>query len=44
MLPTASSQVAEQCIRVLTILVLSTIFVHQGYSDYVVGKGQSSVR
>ncbi|MFK4388109.1 O-antigen/teichoic acid export membrane protein [Peribacillus frigoritolerans] len=39
MLPTASSQVAEQCIRVLTILVLSTIFVHQGYSDYVVGKG-----
>jgi PST family polysaccharide transporter len=39
MLPTASSQVAEQCIRVLTILVLSTIFVHQGYSEYVVGKG-----
>ncbi|MCT4478307.1 polysaccharide biosynthesis protein [Peribacillus frigoritolerans] len=39
MLPTASSQVAEQCIRVLTILVLSTIFVNQGYSPYVVGKG-----
>lgn len=39
MLPTASSQVAEQCIRVLTILVLSTIFVYLGYSPYVVGKG-----
>ncbi|RRN68264.1 polysaccharide biosynthesis protein [Peribacillus simplex] len=39
MIPTASSQVAEQCIRVLTILVLSTIFVYQGYSHYVVGKG-----
>ncbi|MGE7763557.1 putative polysaccharide biosynthesis protein [Peribacillus sp. NPDC097895] len=39
MFPTASSQVAEQCIRVLTILVLSTIFVHQGFSPYVVGKG-----
>lgn len=39
MLPTASSQVAEQCIRVLTILVLSTIFVNQGNSPYVVGKG-----
>lgn len=39
MLPTASSQVAEQCIRVLTILVLSTIFVNLGYSPYVVGKG-----
>ncbi|MDM5356561.1 polysaccharide biosynthesis protein [Peribacillus sp. ACCC06369] len=39
MLPTASSQVAEQCIRVLTILVLSTIFVSLGYSPYVVGKG-----
>ncbi|CAH0312419.1 polysaccharide biosynthesis protein [Peribacillus sp. Bi134] len=39
MLPTASSQVAEQCIRVLTILVLSTIFVNQGYSPYGVGKG-----
>ncbi|MGG4266009.1 putative polysaccharide biosynthesis protein [Peribacillus simplex] len=39
MIPTASSQVAEQCVRVLTILVLSTIFVYQGYSHYVVGKG-----
>ncbi|MCK1986390.1 MULTISPECIES: putative polysaccharide biosynthesis protein [Peribacillus] len=39
MLPTASSQVAEQCIRVLTILVLSTIFVNLGYSPYMVGKG-----
>lgn len=39
MFPTASSQVAEQFIRVLTILVLSTLFVHQGYSHYVVGKG-----
>ncbi|MGE7879974.1 putative polysaccharide biosynthesis protein [Peribacillus muralis] len=39
MFPTASSQVAEQFIRVLTILVLSTLFVHLGYSHYVVGKG-----
>lgn len=39
MLPTASSQVAEQCIRVLTILVLSSIFVYLDYSPYVVGKG-----
>ncbi|WP_342603711.1 polysaccharide biosynthesis protein [Peribacillus sp. FSL E2-0159] len=39
MLPTAGSQVAEQCIRVLTILVLSTIFVYLGYSPYMVGKG-----
>ncbi|WP_057915361.1 polysaccharide biosynthesis protein [Peribacillus muralis] len=39
MLPTASSQVAEQSVRVLTILVLSILFVQQGYSQYVVGKG-----
>ena len=39
MIPTASSQVAEQCIRVLTILVLSTLLVYWDYSDYDVGKG-----
>ncbi|MGE7767849.1 putative polysaccharide biosynthesis protein [Peribacillus sp. NPDC096540] len=39
MIPTASSQVAEQCIRVLTILVLSTLLVHWNYSYYDVGKG-----
>ncbi|MFJ7640586.1 oligosaccharide flippase family protein [Peribacillus sp. NPDC097225] len=39
MIPTAGSQVAEQSIRVVTILVLSTLFVHMGYSLYDVGKG-----
>ncbi|MGE7604805.1 putative polysaccharide biosynthesis protein [Peribacillus sp. NPDC097675] len=39
MMPTAGSQVAEQSIRVITILVLSTLFVQKGYSMYAVGKG-----
>lgn len=39
MMPTAGSQVAEQSIRVLTILVLSMLFVQKGYSMYAVGKG-----
>lgn len=39
MVPTAGSQVAEQSIRVLTILVLSMLLVYKGYSMYDVGKG-----
>jgi O-antigen/teichoic acid export membrane protein len=39
MLPTAVSQVAEQSIRVVTILLFSTVLVAQGYSLYTVGNG-----
>jgi O-antigen/teichoic acid export membrane protein len=39
MLPTAVSQVAEQSIRVVTILVFSTLLVAQGHSLYTVGNG-----
>ena len=39
MVPTAVSQIGEQSIRVLTILVLSTLFVYKGYSLYTVGEG-----
>ena len=39
MIPTAGSQVAEQSMRVLTILLLSMLFVHKGFSMYAVGKG-----
>lgn len=39
MLPTAVSQVAEQSIRVVTILVFSTLLMAQGHSLYMVGNG-----
>jgi O-antigen/teichoic acid export membrane protein len=39
MVPTAISQVGEQSIRVLTIIVVSYIFMHKGYSLYLVGGG-----
>ncbi|MEH7108267.1 putative polysaccharide biosynthesis protein [Bacillus sp. JJ1764] len=39
MTPTALSQVGEQSIRVLTILVLSYLFIQKGYSLYFVGGG-----
>jgi PST family polysaccharide transporter len=39
MIPTAISQVGEQAIRVLTIIVLSYIFMQKGYSLYLVGGG-----
>ncbi len=39
MVPTAVSQVTEQAIRVVTILVFSTILVSQGYSLYMTGNG-----
>lgn len=39
MLPTAVSQVGEQLIRVATILVLSAVFLKQGYNLYIVGGG-----
>ncbi|MGJ7923176.1 putative polysaccharide biosynthesis protein [Neobacillus sp. LXY-4] len=39
MLPTAVSQVAEQFVRVLTILGLSALFMSKGYSLYLVGGG-----
>lgn len=39
MVPTALSQVGEQTIRVLTILVLSYLFMQKGYSLYLVGGG-----
>lgn len=39
MLPTAVSQVGEQLIRVTTILVLAALFMHEGYSLYIVGGG-----
>jgi O-antigen/teichoic acid export membrane protein len=39
MVPTAISQVSEQFIRVATILILSAVFVRQGFSLYVTGAG-----
>jgi O-antigen/teichoic acid export membrane protein len=39
MFPTALSQVGEQTIRVLTILLLSYLFMQKGYSLYLVGGG-----
>ncbi len=39
MLPTAVSQVGEQFIRVTTIIVLAALFIHEGYSLYIVGGG-----
>ena len=39
MLPTAVSQVGEQMIRVATILIVSYLFIRQGYSLYIVGAG-----
>ena len=39
MVPTALSQVGEQTIRVLTILLLSYLFMQKGYSPYLVGGG-----
>jgi O-antigen/teichoic acid export membrane protein len=39
MVPTAVSQVAEQLIRVGTILILSAVIVQQGYSLYFAGAG-----
>jgi len=37
--PTALSQVGEQTIRVLTILLVSHFFMQKGYSLYIVGGG-----
>lgn len=42
MVPTAVSQVVEQIIRVITILLVATIFVKKGYSLYDVGAGAMS--
>ena len=39
MIPTAISQVGEQLIRVITILLLSYILINQGYSLYQAGSG-----
>jgi O-antigen/teichoic acid export membrane protein len=39
MVPTALSQVGEQTIRVLTIILLSYLFTKKGYSLYLVGGG-----
>ncbi|MEH7093601.1 putative polysaccharide biosynthesis protein [Neobacillus vireti] len=39
MVPTALSQVGEQSIRVLTIILLSSIFMNKGLSLYFVGGG-----
>ena len=39
MVPTALSQVGEQSIRVLTIILLSSIFMNKGLSLYLVGGG-----
>ncbi|CAM3968909.1 polysaccharide biosynthesis protein [Mesobacillus zeae] len=39
MMPTAVSQVGEQLVRVITILSLSAVFVHSGYSLYYAGGG-----
>ena len=39
MVPTAISQVGEQSTRVLTIIILSYIFMQKGYSLYLVGGG-----
>lgn len=39
MIPTAISQVGEQSVRVLTIVVVSYIFMQKGYSLYLTGGG-----
>lgn len=39
MVPTAVSQVVEQLVRVITILLVATIFVKKGHSLYDVGAG-----
>ncbi|MEK1833535.1 oligosaccharide flippase family protein [Priestia megaterium] len=39
MFPTALSQIAEQVVRVGTILYLSIFFVHHGYGPYTTGAG-----
>ncbi|MCM3588562.1 polysaccharide biosynthesis protein [Mesobacillus maritimus] len=39
MIPTAISQVGEQLVRVMTILILSYLFVRNGYSLYTAGSG-----
>jgi O-antigen/teichoic acid export membrane protein len=39
MIPTALSQVGEQLIRVITILLLAYILTYRGYSLYLVGGG-----
>lgn len=39
MVPTAVSQVAEQFVRVATILILSAVFIRGGYSLYYAGAG-----
>jgi O-antigen/teichoic acid export membrane protein len=39
MLPTAVSQVTEQTVRVVTILVITLLFVMRGYSLYLTGSG-----
>ena len=39
MFPTALSQIAEQIVRVGTILCLSIFFIHHGYGPYTAGAG-----
>ncbi|RHW31810.1 polysaccharide biosynthesis protein [Neobacillus notoginsengisoli] len=39
MIPTASSQIGEQSIRVVTILAIALLFTRQGFSLYYVGAG-----
>lgn len=39
MVPTAVSQVGEQLIRVMTILIVAVLFTREGFSLYVVGGG-----
>lgn len=39
MIPTAISQVGEQSTRVLTIIIVSYLFMQKGYSLYLVGGG-----
>lgn len=39
MIPTAISQIVEQIIRVVTILVLSYWFIHNQYDEYYAGAG-----
>ncbi len=39
MIPTAFSQVGEQSVRVMTIILISYIFMQKGYSLYLVGGG-----
>ncbi|WP_235888216.1 putative polysaccharide biosynthesis protein [Neobacillus paridis] len=39
MVPTALSQVGEQTVRIVTILCLASLFIHKGFSLYLVGSG-----